>query len=85
MSTLAHEAARIERSTSLYNHMCATILHYYVKGAVKDGLENAGFPVSGDMLRHVRKASKEALTGRRRSAASLLSEHEARSWHEEHQ
>ena len=77
MSAFGIEAARIERTTSLHHKAGVTILTCYVRGAQWDGQEDAGFPVSGDMLAVIRNAGRHSLTRRRRRAASVLSEVEA--------
>lgn len=71
------EGARIERTAAIHKTTAVAVLHYYVRGAHWDGLEGAGFPVSGDMLRTARRGSRTAYRRRRRLAASIITEQEA--------
>lgn len=76
MSAFTAEAARIERSTAVHCHKAVAILHYYVKGADQDGLEGAGFPVSGDMLAVEKRDTITRYKHRRRIAARTITREE---------
>lgn len=58
MIVFTSETAEIDRNTSRYGHLSATLLHYYVQGEQGAGLERSGFPVSGDLL-HVLNLANE--------------------------
>lgn len=77
MRTFILDGARIERTTAIHCHDAAAVLHYYVRGAAWDGLEGAGFPVSGDMLAVEKRAPRAEYRRRRRLAARVLSRQEA--------
>lgn len=79
MSAFGIEAARIERSTAVYCHKAVAILTYYVKGAEHDGLDGAGFPVSGDMLAVEKHDTAARLKKRRRLAARTITREESRA------